>query len=184
MPHKFSITTKTGDEGLTSLYSGERVYKNSERPTVYGEVDMLEAMLGLARAHAQNEDTRRTLAILQKTLFTINAELATSKEKLGRLKARIDEAAVARIDAMREELEDRVAQPTDFIISGDCVASAHIDLAKTQARRCERLIVGLFRDGVIDNRFIIVWMNRLSDFLYLLARSEGPNPTLVKSVPD
>ncbi|MCC6156883.1 MAG: ATP:cob(I)alamin adenosyltransferase, partial [Deltaproteobacteria bacterium] len=52
MPHKFSIPTKPGDEGLTSLYSGERVYKNSERPTVYGEVDMLEAMLGLARAHA------------------------------------------------------------------------------------------------------------------------------------
>lgn len=167
---------------MTRLYSGERVSKDSERPATYGEVDTLEAMLGLARTYAKKDETRRALAYLQKTLFTVNAELATTPEKLGKLKARIDKAAVDRIDAMRETLEDRVPQPTDFIISGGDPASAHIDLAKTQARRCERMIVTLSRTGVIDNPHLLVWMNRLSDYLYLLGRFEGETPTLVKDV--
>ncbi|MCZ7584004.1 MAG: cob(I)yrinic acid a,c-diamide adenosyltransferase [Deltaproteobacteria bacterium] len=181
---KFSVTTKTGDEGLTSLFSGERVPKDHPRPMAYGEVDMLENMLGLARLHCEKEENKEALLYLQRALFRIGSELATTPVKLRKLKNRVDEEFLAELDRRRDALEETITLPNGFVVTGGSLASAHLDLARTQARRCERLVTGLVRSGEVENKIVLVWLNRLSDYLYLLARNEGGEPTLVKLLTD
>ncbi|MCB1153947.1 cob(I)yrinic acid a,c-diamide adenosyltransferase [bacterium] len=176
---KFSITTKTGDEGMTRLYSGEKVFKDSERPTVYGAIDELEAILGVCRVLAQKPDTKEALLYIQRQLFRINGELATTAKKLDKV-PRVDQAMLDEMDRRRDALEETVELPNGFIVSGESLSSGFIDIAKTVARRCERMIVTIHRDGVIDNALILVWFNRLSDYLYLLGRHEGGEQILVK----
>ncbi|MBZ0274019.1 cob(I)yrinic acid a,c-diamide adenosyltransferase [bacterium] len=177
---KFSITTKRGDEGLTSLYSGERVPKDDPRPDTYGDVDELESVLGIARLHARMDSTRETLLWLQRSMFPISSEIATTAKKLDKLPVRVDEAFVAEMDARRDALEERIEMPKGFVVTGGTLCSAHLDHARTVARRCERKITRLVRDGLLENRHVLVWFNRLSDFLWLLAREEGGDPTMAK----
>ena len=93
MPKRPSITTKTGDEGMTSLYSGERVFKNDPRPDAYGTVDELETLLGIARLLCHKEENKENILFLQRSLFAVNSEIATTPEKRARLKTRAGEHA-------------------------------------------------------------------------------------------
>jgi cob(I)alamin adenosyltransferase len=183
MTKKFSITTKTGDEGMTSLYSGERVFKNDPRPDTYGTVDELETLLGIARLYCVKEENREAILYLQRRLFLINSEIATSPSKRKHLKERVDEAFLKDLEKRRDALEEEIELPQGFVVTGGSLASAHLDHARTVARRAERKLINLFRERICDNRNLLVWFNRLSDYLYLLARSEGGDPTLVKNKP-
>ena len=177
MPIK-SITTKKGDQGASRLFSGEVVAKNSPRLETYGDIDELGAVLGIARFHAKKQATKDAILYLQRTLIHVSAELATTPENLKRVKIRVDEKMLGILDQKRDALEATITIPNGFVVSGDSLATAYLEHARTIARRCERKVVGLIQDKIIDNPLVIVWFNRLSDYLYLLARSEEDKPTL------
>ena len=173
-----SITTKKGDQGTSRLFSGEEVPKNSLRLETYGDIDELVSVLGIARFHAQDKETREALLFIQRALFTVSSELATSPQKLNRLKRRVDQPMLDELEKKREALEKRIQLPKGFVIPGNYLAAAHIEQARTVTRRCERKVVGLFQANLISNKIMMIWFNRLSDYLYLLARNEEDEPTL------
>lgn len=178
----FSITTRTGDSGTTRLYSGETVSKASARPDAYGAIDELVSQLGVARCYVRLDATRDAVLYVQRTLFRVASELATTAPHLDRLKQRVDAACLAELDARRDALEATITLPNGFIVPGGEPSPAHLDLARAMSRRCERLAVALFESGEITNSVLLVWLNRLSDYLYLLARSEETAPMLVKEL--
>jgi cob(I)alamin adenosyltransferase len=175
-----SITTKIGDQGTTRLFSGEEVSKDSPRTDAYGDMDELVSVLGIARSVSTRKDVRDRLKQIQRDLFIAGAELATSLEHAHRLDKRVDEAMVRDIDRKREVVEGKIRMPRGFILPGATIAAAHIDHARTIARRCERKVVGLLESGLIENRPMIIWFNRLSDYLWLLARLEEGERTQPK----
>jgi len=173
-----SITTKKGDRGTSRLFSGEEVPKNSPRLEAYGDIDELVAVLGVARHHAKKDNVKEALLYIQRSLFTVAAELATTKEKINRLPKRVDSFMLEALEERRDNLEATITIPQGFVIPGDSLSAAHIDEARTITRRCERKTVGLFQNKIIDNETMLIWLNRLSDYLYLLARAEEDTPTM------
>lgn len=161
-----SITTKTGDCGQTSLYSGERVWKDDLRVQAYGALDELDAHLGDAR-HQISE--ARVLAIVldvQNALYRVMGELATPGADYPHPIANAD---VEEIGALISELE--TATPiTGFVIPGSLPASARLDICRTVARRAERRVVALARAEAVSVP-LRQFVNRLSDLLFILART-------------
>lgn len=177
---KNSITTKVGDRGTTFLFSGEEVPKDADRTEAYGDLDELVSVLGVARAHAEHKEIREALMDLQRELFKVGAELATTIQHVDLIKERIDAEALARFDRQREALEGRIRMPSGFILPGGTRCAAFIDQGRAIARRLERKVVRLKREGMMRNEFILIWLNRLSDYLWLLARYEEGDQTVLK----
>ena len=170
------IYTRGGDKGETSLGDGSRVGKQDPRVAAYGTVDETNGVVGLARLHTQGE-ADAMLARIQNDLFDLGADLCTpegGRKAEGAL--RIVDAQVDRlereIDGMNAELEPL----TSFILPGGTAASAHLHLARTVARRAERLICDLAEKEEV-NPVAIRYMNRLSDHLFVLARWENEKGT-------
>lgn len=180
MSDKPSITTKVGDKGTTFLFSGQEVPKDSPRTEAYGDLDELVSVLGIARSLSARPDIIEAVQNLQRELFIAGAELATDREHVPLLKKRVDAAMLASFEATRDVWETRIQMPTGFILPGGTPAAAHLDQARSVARRCERKVVRLQRDGLIDNRDLLVWLNRVSDYLWILARYEEAGHTTLK----
>lgn len=164
------IYTKTGDAGETALFDGTRVSKADPRVDAYGEVDEVNAALGLARAHcAAESDVADLIAVLQRDLHAVGAMLADPRERIaGRItRARITEAESVRLEQAIDKFEEELAPLRRFILAGGTPAAAALHVARTVCRRAERRIVGLGED--VDPG-LIVYMNRLSDLLFVLAR--------------
>ncbi|MBA3342988.1 MAG: cob(I)yrinic acid a,c-diamide adenosyltransferase [Gemmatimonadaceae bacterium] len=166
------IYTKTGDEGQTGLFGGGRVSKDDPRVEAYGDVDELNAVLGLARSVELMPRIDEVLVPVQRDLFSIGALLATPHlEKMHQhlVKARIDDDRIAElersIDACDRELEPLRA----FIVPGGTPKSAALHVARTVCRRAERRVIHLQRDHEIP-QLVVVYLNRLSDLLFSLAR--------------
>jgi cob(I)alamin adenosyltransferase len=165
------IYTKTGDRGETSLYKGGRVPKDEPRLAAYGTLDELNSVLGLALAHLGAggglETVRQEVARVQKDLFSLGAQLATRGEEkpAWHIKPEDIDALETAIDGMETELEPLKT----FILPGGHPVGAAFHLARTVARRAEREVVGLQRDEAIDPQ-IVQYLNRLSDYLFVLAR--------------
>lgn len=167
-----SITTRKGDEGRTSLATGERVFKDTPHVEAGGEVDELMSALGLARSHACMKETAEMVLKLQKRLVHVASELASNP---GHLHNRAQPITGTEVEDMTErcaELEQRLKIEAGFVTPGDSKGGAFLHLARTFARRCERTIVHLHREGEMDNEALLGWINRLSDYLWLLARLE------------
>lgn len=179
---KINITTKTGDKGTSRLFSGEEVSKDSLRLDAYGDLDELVSILSVARHQMSQEVLRADILTLQKEIFTVAAELATTKNKLQKLPHRVDQNFLNKLEKRREALAQTTDIPTDFVIPGATLSAAYLDLARAISRRCERKAVRLFEQNEIDNSLLIIWLNRLSDYLYLVARNEEKKPMLVKSI--
>ncbi len=179
---KISITTKTGDKGYSHLFSGEQVLKNSSRLETYGDLDELVSFLSIARHAVQNTNLKEDILWIQQTLFTVGNELATTQGKLHKLKKRIDTKTVEKMETKRLALESQVEVPDNFVIPGNTIAAAYLDYARTISRRLERKVVDLNAQKEIDNSFLLIWLNRLSDYLYLMARLEEKKPLLVNSL--
>jgi cob(I)alamin adenosyltransferase len=174
-----SITTKTGDTGQTRLFSGEKISKNSPQTHAYGDIDELVSLLGVARAHCHEDIVHNGLMALQSQLFIVGSELATTPAKSAHLPQHITDRLVSEMDTQCQALEGRIVMPSTFVLPGSTVLAAHLDVARSVARRCERNIVSLHDAGLLENPLILVWMNRLSDYLWLLARdAEGSSSTL------
>lgn len=161
-----SIYTKTGDAGETGLYTGERVKKSSLRVAVYGTVDEVDSVLGLARALAAKEETKQRVLALQEKLPALMADLAS----LG-AEARIREEDVQALEQAMDGLEQRLPPLTAFLIPGATPGGAALDHARTVTRRAERLFCRLAEEAPVhdtDRRYL----NRLSDYCFLLMRLE------------
>ncbi len=167
-----SITTRTGDDGGTHLFSGERVAKNSPRTEAYGDMDELNSLLGMARASVEHPGLPPLLEELQRDLFVVGAELATTGGHVDKLPSRVTEAFLERLDLHRDELEESVEMPGGFVLPGGTPAAGILDLARAVSRRFERKVVTLQQEGDVSNPHLLAWVNRLSDTLWLMARLE------------
>ncbi len=168
------IYTKTGDAGTTGLFGGPRVSKDDQRICSYGSVDELNAVLGLVRAHLDEqllESLDPILQHVQEALFSIGAELATPSPEEHGLKWKGDQQVQAMEDWM-DSWETRLPPLRNFILPGGSKVAAHLHLARTVCRRAEREIVTLSHDPrVSDLTRIVIYLNRLSDLLFVMARA-------------
>jgi cob(I)alamin adenosyltransferase len=168
-----SIVTKTGDKGTTALMYGRRVPKNHPRVEAYGAVDELNSALGLARATAEQDLVRENLLRIQNDLVVMMGELATAPEDLPRyLKdgfLQLSADKTAQLEDLVNQIEPKVSLK-DWAMPGATLHGAALDSARVVCRRAERGVCGLKDAGELGNAEIIVYLNRLADLLWLLAR--------------
>jgi len=183
MKQKFSITTRKGDHGTTGTLGGEILSKAHPRIEACGLVDELVSALGLARATTGRQPLGRKLLSIQKTMFRLASEISAGTKSPLCLNP-LDSAAVRQLDAWRRALERSLEPLHVFIVPGETVLGAHLDLARTAARRCERAVVALEGHGEFHNPQALIWLNRLSDLLWLMARqAEGHSRPLNETRP-
>ena len=166
---KFS---KKGDRGFTSLIGGQRVPKSGPRPEAYGTLDEAASALGLAKACASKEKTREIITRIQKDLLILGAELATAPEDREKFPARLAAENADSLERLIVELQDEVEIKKEFILSGETLSGAAMDLSRAMIRRAERKAVRLFQEKIIDNGEVLRFLNRLADLLFVLARFE------------
>ncbi len=167
------IYTRTGDEGLTSLYGGQRIPKHRTRLEVVGTLDELNAALGVALSEIKTKDIRQPLLEVQNLLFNIGAEVAEGGTKAKRMiddTLRIDPIKVARLEQLIDTFDQKLPQLTTFILPGGSPAGARLHHARAICRRAERTLARL-NDEEKVNPASLMFINRLSDFLYVLART-------------
>ena len=169
-----SIVTKTGDQGSTGLMYNRRVSKCHPRVEAYGAVDELNATLGLARASSRHSFVRDQLVAMQKDLVVLMGELATAVEDLPRYVkdgfSRVASAMTARLEESVRTVEAQNINLRGWATPGENPGSAALDVARTVCRRAERRVCALEQSHQLDNPEIIIYLNRLSDLLWLLAR--------------
>jgi cob(I)alamin adenosyltransferase len=164
------IYTKTGDEGLTGLYGGGRVAKDTPRICAYGDIDELNSFVGLLRTSVAGSEVDRVLESIQNDLFCIGAELATIRPEKHHV-AWNAEVPTARLEQQIDAWEASLTPLRSFILPGGSVAAAQCHLARTVCRRCEREIVHLHKvDPNVATSHIVVYLNRLSDLFFVMAR--------------
>jgi cob(I)alamin adenosyltransferase len=169
------IYTKTGDSGETSLFDNTRVSKADARVDAYGEVDEVNACLGAAIAAGVDADVAAALEAIQKDLFALGARLA---DPSARIAARVTKAAIVQSDIERLEqtvdrLEAELPPLRRFILPGGSPAGSLLHLARTVCRRAERRVIGLgvTLGGDAVDPIVVVYLNRLSDLLFVVARA-------------
>lgn len=160
------VYTKTGDAGQTSLVSGDRVSKADLRVSAYGDVDELNSVLGVTRTFPLDEELNALLGRIQNELFTLGADLATPA---GTPVPRVDEEMVKGLEEVIDKYLGELAPLREFILPGGSQAGAMLHLARTVARRAERVVVALSEREEI-NAESLRYLNRLSDLLFVLAR--------------
>jgi cob(I)alamin adenosyltransferase len=166
------IYTRTGDEGETGLFGGGRISKDDVRVTAYGDVDELNSAIGLARATAPAELFDTELEAIQRDLFAIGGHLATpdpDKVRAALAKADLSAQRVEAFERAMDEAEAALPALRAFILPAGTPKAAVLHLARTVCRRAERSVVTLARTTVVPELFL-VYLNRLSDYLFTLAR--------------
>ena len=166
------IYTKTGDAGDTGLFGGGRVPKDDPRVEAYGDVDELNAVIGMARAVELMPRVDEVLVPLQRDLFAIGALLATpDREKMAQhlQKARIDERRIAELEQAIDDAESELEPLRAFILPGGTPKAAALHVARTVCRRAERHVVRLHHAVELPS-LVVIYLNRLSDLLFTLAR--------------
>jgi cob(I)alamin adenosyltransferase len=185
MPFESAVATRRGDDGTTGLlFGGDRIAKDDLRAETYGTIDEAVAALGLARAELGAEEAPgsidrafgelpATILRLQRELFVVAAELATQPDAWDRQRegiSRVDEAMVDGLELLLREAEGQVRMPSEFVVPGETRISAAIELARTIVRRAERRAVTLGAQELIPGPYLLPYLNRLADLLWVLAR--------------
>lgn len=169
-----SIATKAGDSGTTGLMYNHRVPKCHPRVEACGAVDELNAAIGLARAAVAHRFVSDHLLATQKELVALMGEIATLPEDLARYAKDgfpvLHPAMTSRLDAIVKEIESQNVSLKGWATPGATPGSAALEVARTTCRRAERRVCALQADGQLQNREILVYLNRLSDALWLMAR--------------
>jgi cob(I)alamin adenosyltransferase len=168
------IYTKKGDDGTTGLFYGGRVRKDSVLPAAYGTVDEAQAALGVARAHARalgaaGDELDELLVGLERDLWVLMAELATLPENRAKLEpgaTAVTAAMVERLEHVIDSLDARFDAPAEFVVPGETLVAAALDVARPVARRAERLAL----DAAPPPSSVVPYLNRLSDLLWTMAR--------------
>ena len=171
------IYTRTGDDGSTRLSTGQPVSKTDARVRAYGEVDELNAVIGVARLHSgQNDRIDAMLARIQNELFDLGADLSTPLEPAPKWEAlRIQPSQVERLEAEIDWMNESLKALDSFILPGGSPLSAHLHLARTVARRAERAAVAFRETGEPITEAALTYLNRLSDHLFVAARRANAN---------
>jgi cob(I)alamin adenosyltransferase len=167
-----TIYTRTGDEGDTGLFGGGRVPKDHPRVAAYGDVDELNSVVGLVRATAPAELFDELLESIQRDLFAIGGHLATpDPERVSRAleKATLSEARVGEFERAIDAADEELPPLKAFVLPAGTPKAAALHLARTVCRRAERRVVRLAREEAVPGLFV-VYLNRLSDLLFTLAR--------------
>ena len=175
------IYTRTGDSGDTALFDGTRVPKSDRRVTAYGEVDELNAWLGLVIANTNDPDVREKLLHIQRDLFALGARLADPAHRIaGRVtKAAVSPEDVARLESWIDAFETELTPLRRFILAGGTPAGAALHVARTICRRAERAMVEL-GEGAFEQE-LLHYINRLSDLLFTLARAVNRRAGVVET---
>ena len=169
-----SIVTRTGDKGTTAVMYGRRVSKCDARVEAYGTVDELNSALGLARATATQPFLREHILSIQHDLVSLMGELATAEEDLPRYVkdgyTLVTSAMTHKLDAVVKEIEAQSITFKGWATPGDTLSAAALDAARTVCRRAERRVVVLQEQDRLHNAEIMIYLNRLADLLWLMAR--------------
>lgn len=169
------IYTKSGDTGETSLGDGSRVSKTHPRVVAYGSVDELNSVLGLALAAGLPAEISKQLTRIQNDLFDLGADLCIPEANAGGPQSlRITEEQVTALERMIDAANDRLKPLTSFILPGGSTAAAHLHHARTVCRRAEIAVIELASTETINSQTVI-YLNRLSDLLFVLARVSNDN---------
>jgi cob(I)alamin adenosyltransferase len=181
-----AVATGRGDDGSTGLlYGGERIAKNDERVEAYGTIDEAVAILGVARADLrlkadygvqppQIARLGELLLGIQRELFVAAAEIATNPDAWNRLedgRTRVSEAMVTGLESTLAELEAAIEMPREFVVPGETRLSATLEVARTVMRRAERRVLTLRDRNLIPGEWLLPYLNRLADLLWVLARA-------------
>ncbi len=180
------IYTRGGDKGETSLGDGKRVAKDDLRVAAYGTVDEANAAIGVARGHLSG-DAGDMAGRIQDDLFDLGADLCVPEdgakgERAGNAPLRVTAAQVARLEAEIDHMNQSLEPLDSFILPGGTQGAAHLHFARTVVRRAERLMVRLARaEGEAVNPHALIYINRLSDHLFVLARhvNDGDGPDIL-----
>lgn len=167
------IYTKKGDDGTTGLLYGGRVGKDDVRTEVYGTLDETVSALGLARGAGLSERVEAIVVRIQREMFMVGAQLATSSENQGKLQqgvSKVDPSMTEQAERDIDALLDEHPLPQEFILPGASLASAGLDVARSTVRRAERQAVVMSRRGLIEDPEVLRYLNRVSDLLFALAR--------------
>ncbi len=165
------IYTKRGDKGNTSLFGGTRVSKSSARIDAYGTADELNSVVGLAASYPLSEQGTEWIHKVQKDLFVLGADLSTPHSSKTRID-RIDEEAITSLEEAIDSMEEELPPLKNFILTGGSQQGAALHLARTVCRRAEREAVACREEEDIS-ALAIKYLNRISDFLFVLARFEN-----------
>ncbi len=166
------IYTKTGDKGETSLFGGERVAKDNERIEAYGSVDELNSLMGIIRSLQPSQKINAMLENIQNDLFIVGADLATPNTNTNSVIPHIAETQYQNLEKNIDVLEEKLSPLTSFILPGGTTIAAQLHFVRTVCRRAERCVVKLSHLEKINNN-IIIYLNRLSDLLFVMARYEN-----------
>ena len=173
------IYTKTGDNGTTSLVGGERVEKDSLRVECYGTVDEVNSILGLIIAEIKTEDVCTLLNEIQNKLFTMGGELATPENKSDFNNVRLENDDILLLENSIDKYENKLESLKHFILPSGTKGASLLHYARSICRRTERLVISLSKKEKVSN-LILIYLNRLSDLLFVLARYENS----INQVPD
>jgi cob(I)alamin adenosyltransferase len=165
------IYTRTGDDGTSGLADGSRMAKDSARAAAIGDVDEANSAIGLALLHVEDETQRRRLTAVQNELFDLGADFATPGEDFApsEMALRIVQPQIDRLEAEIDSMNEALEPLRSFILPGGGAAAAHLHVARAIVRRAERGAVAASRDVAL-NPLALVYLNRLSDWLFVLAR--------------
>jgi cob(I)alamin adenosyltransferase len=164
--------TRKGDDGYTGLLGEGRVPKNHPRPEAVGAVDEATSALGLARALCSAPQIAPLILEIQRHLYLLMTELAATPEQAEKFHS-IDAGKVAWLEAQIDALSQLVTMPKEFILPGDSVGGAALDLARTVVRRAERRAAGLYHTGEITNAELLNYLNRLSSLCFVMELLEN-----------
>lgn len=165
------IYTKKGDQGNTSLFGGTRVPKSSARIDAYGTVDELNTVVGLAASYSLSDEGVEWVRKVQENLFVLGADLATPPSSKTRIN-RIDEEAITFLEQAIDRMQEELTPLKNFILPGGSPQGATLHMARTVCRRAERATVACGETEEISD-LTVKYLNRLSDFLFVLARYEN-----------
>lgn len=167
-----SLYTRSGDDGFTGLLGEGRVAKYMPQPEAYGTVDEASAAMGIARAAASSERTRGLILTAQRDLYHMMAELAATQAAAAKFRT-IDAARVEWLERETDAVTALIEFPREFVVPGDTLPGAYLDLARTIVRRAERIVVHLVHDGLVENVELVRYLNRLSSLLFVLSLYEA-----------
>ena len=159
--------TRKGDDGSTGLISGERIPKNHPIAVAIGDLDEVNASIGVARAHSQSPITSKALIRVQQDLYKLMTEVSAVKE-INKVAHPVNSSMVLWLEQQVESITETIEVPNQFIIPGDSRSAAYLDLARTITRRAERSLAQLLNDQIIGNWKVLQYINRLSSLLFIL----------------
>jgi cob(I)alamin adenosyltransferase len=169
------IYTRKGDDGSTGLLYGGRVAKDDARTDVYGTLDEAVSCLGLARAGGLVDRVETIVVRLQREMFVVGAQLATAPENQSKLQEGVSRVSAAMTSEAERDIDSLIEEhplPQEFILPGETMGAAGLDLARSTVRRAERKAVTMQRAGQLSDPEALRYLNRVSDLLFTLARYE------------